>query len=130
MITIKGISVTDESQSEPWGGYDFSKDSLAVVAYGLRDEMCVLWTVGPHVLMELDEYCLSAMDILTEPENHGIWVWEGRGIWRPGGFEYPEDGEIELVGTYRAPTEEEWQAIRENRCPWDDEEWKLKEEPK
>ncbi len=124
MITIKGIEPTGKSP-DAWDGYDFSRDSLAAVAFGIRGELCVLWTVGGDVRMEMDEYGMNAVDVLPEPDSEGIWVWEGRGVWHPGSYECPNDGEVELVGTYRRPTEEEWRAIQRGECPWNDEEWKL-----
>jgi hypothetical protein len=125
VITIKGIEPTGKTP-DTWGGYDFGKNSLAVVAFGeVRDEMCVLWTVGAHLRMEMEEVGLSAEDVLPEPDGEGIWVWEGHGVWHPGPYEYPDDGEIELVGTYRQPTAEEWKAIQKGECPWNDEEWKF-----
>jgi len=125
MITIKGIEPTGKTP-DTWGGYDFSKNSLAVVASGFPNELCVLWMAGPHVRMELEEYGLSAEDILPDPDSEGIWIWEGHGVWHPGPYECPEDGETELVGAYRQPTEEEWKAIQKGECPWNNEEWKLK----
>lgn len=125
-ITIKGIEKVN-AFSATWGNYDFDKDSLAVVVLGEFDKMCVLWTAGPHVRMEIEEAGVFADEVLPAPDEEGVWVWEGRGIWYPGSYECPDDGSIELEGKYRKPTDEEWQAIREGCCPWNDEEWKLKE---
>lgn len=59
-----------------------------------------------------DEMCL---DGFTEA---GIWVVEGSWhTWRG----YEGDWDMEFRGKARAPTSEEWQAIIENRCPWQEE---------
>lgn len=109
-------------KGEPWGGYDFNKPSLAVIADGGTPHRsgCVLWTVGAHVRMEMEEGGLSALDDLgLEAPDVGIWIWEGKYSWDSDGYSEPR-------GKFRRPTEEEWQAIREGRCPWNDEDWKLK----
>jgi len=115
-----------KAETQTWNNYDFAKPSLAVVAYGIRREICVISSVGAHVNMELDECGSRAEDFLTEPEKSGIWIWEGIGTWHPGTYD-PTDGETVLEGTYRKPTIEEWVSIMEFECPWNDEEWKLKE---
>lgn len=113
-----------------WGNYDFSKPSLAVVALGEdgQELPCLLWTVGAHVRMEIEEAGLTFGELGLEPDEPGIWIWEGVGVWSPGGYECPDDGSIELVGKFRKPTDEEWTAIRCGCCPWDDEQWKLPEQ--
>jgi len=49
----------------------------------------------------------------------GISVWEGHAVGYPQGIDgdYP-DPDPDLVGTFRAPTDAEWAAIRENKSPW------------
>ena len=57
-------------------------------------------------------------DHMLDDAPDGIFVWEGDHKWIPGGYFNPEEGEMEPVGEFRMPTEEEWQAIKENRNPW------------
>jgi hypothetical protein len=107
----------------PWGGYDFEKKSRAVIAMGERAG-AVLWTVGAHVRMEMEEAGLTALeDLGLEPEAEGIWVWEGRWVYTRDSYSLEYDSYPE--GTFRAPTDEEWAAIREARCPWDDADWMI-----
>jgi hypothetical protein len=54
-----------------------------------------------------------------------VWVWEGTHLWSPGPWEYPQDGEIELIGKFRLPTKSEWEALLRGECPWDDALWKV-----
>lgn len=95
-------------------------DSLAVVASDEDGVGCVLWTVGRHVASMMED-CGNNLEALNLHEGPcGISIWEGRihttEIHTPDAHEY----DSELRGRYRAPTDAEWQAIREGRCPWDE----------
>ena len=35
------------------------------------------------------------------------------------------DGSTNPEGEFRRPTEAEWSAIKDGRCPWNDDEWKV-----
>jgi len=119
------LSSIQKDPSGPWGNYDFDKLSLVAVAYN-GNVGSVLWGVGGHIRSEMEEAGLSHLDDLgLHPPAPGVWIWEGRYVWYPGSYENPQDGSSETEGNWRAPTEVEWAAIKEGRCPWDDEEWKL-----
>lgn len=78
----------------------------------------VLWCRGTHIEQEIDALDCSLESLGLDNAPEGISIWEGRAHWSPGPWEHPEDGDVELVGTFRAPTEKEWEAIRRNECPW------------
>jgi hypothetical protein len=107
----------------PWGGYNFALNTLAVIASDDSGNYVILWEVGPHIRLELEETGLSLETLDLDPEDQGIWVWDGRGVWYPGPYEYPQDGDMVLEGTFRPPTDEEWAAIHRNECPWNDDDW-------
>jgi hypothetical protein len=108
----------------PWGGYNFDMATLAVIASDDDGNGAVLWSVGPHIDLMREELGYHDLERLNlQPESAGIWVWEGRRVWYPGPYEYPEDGEMLLEGEFRAPTDEEWACIHRNECPWNDDEW-------
>jgi hypothetical protein len=115
--------------SDLWGGYDFSKQSRAVVAARSKDEGIVLWGVGGHINAAMHPAAsslgptLDALD-LTAP-GCGIWIWEGKYVWAPENLEHPDSDDSMPQGEWREPTEEEWQSIRNGVCPWDDEDWLL-----
>jgi len=112
--------------SEVGPRYDRSKSSLAVLAYNDDGKGCVLWTVGAHVRMEMEEGGLWTLEELgLEPPEPGIWIWEGKYIYSRCG-PYGEDCETDPKGEFRQPTDEEWKLIREGCCPWNDEDWKIK----
>lgn len=118
-----------EFKEPTWGDYDFDKPSKAVIARGERDISTVIWTVGAHVRMDIEEAGIDAEDMGLIPPDTGIWVWEGKSTWSPGPWDCPQDGAVEYEGKFRRPTEEELKKIGENQCPWNDEEWKQASTP-
>ncbi len=127
-LKLDGTVWEESSKPQPWGNYDFSKPSLAVVASDGQGEGAVLWTVGAHLNLEMEEIGLYRLDELgLDNAPLGISVWEGKGVWSRGPWEHPQDGDMELVGEFRDPTKLEWAFIKDNECPWNDEEWKLKD---
>ena len=108
----------------PWGGYDFKKKTLAVVASDEKGCGVVLWSVGPHIEMDRSEHGLRYIDDLgLDPEGVGIWIWEGVQVWTSGSYEHPEEVDSSLEGTWRRPTDEEWEKIKQGECPWNDDDW-------
>jgi hypothetical protein len=106
---------------EPWNGLRWEVPSLGVIANDAGGHGCVLWAVGAHLRFEIEECGLRQLgDLGLDDAPHGIAIWEGKYLWTPGGWENPDDGEMHPVGKFRAPTHEEWAAIREGRCPWDE----------
>ncbi len=109
-----------------YGGWDFSKKSRGVVACDGNGTGTVLWWVGGHLDLEVQEYGLKQLDELgLDDAPHGISIWEGVYIWHSGvnseGID--EGGDTTSQGTFRPPTDEEWAAIREGRLPWLKENW-------
>lgn len=99
-------------------------DSFAVVACDGEGHGCVLWTAGPYMQSEMDQVGTKVLsDLGLDDAPLGISVWEGKYVWHPGSYEYPMDGDSEASGKFREPTDAEWAAIREGRCPWNDADW-------
>jgi hypothetical protein len=91
----------------------------AASAEGTTSRGCVLYAVGAHLRFEIEEGGLHELGELgIDDAPAGISVWEGTFIWQPGGWECPQDGDMFPKGVFRPPTAEEWQSIREGRCPW------------
>jgi hypothetical protein len=99
------------------------KPSKAVVAVDAAGKGAVLWCVGIDIPILKDCCDGSPEELGLLPPSAGIWVWEGTSVFHPGGFECPQDGELEAHGDCRPPTDEEWAAIRKGECPWDFREW-------
>ena len=117
-----------DDKGMPWGGYDFSKPSLAVVACDEDENALVLWAVGGHIKMEQEEVGLwTAEELGLTPPKPGIWVWEGKYVWSPGPWEHPQDGDMNPVGEWREPYEDEWENIKCGTNPWDNTWWLTKE---
>lgn len=104
--------------------FDNTKPSMAVIAYD-GDNGTVIWHVGACLYFEIEESGMRDIgDLGLEPPAAGIWIWEGRYVWSRGSYECPEDGTSDPVGEFRAPTDAEWQAIREGHAPWNADDWK------
>jgi hypothetical protein len=104
--------------------YDWTKPSKAVVVQGTGGG-CVLFTAGPHVASMINEAGVSDLDNLgLDDAPDGVSIWEG-GI-KSVHHNTPDANEHEwwLEGAFREPTDEEWESIRKNDCPWDDNEWR------
>ncbi len=108
--------------------YDYDKNSLAVIC-SRNGRGIILHYVGVYIAHEIEEVCLHFLgDLGLDNAPDGISIWEGKYVWQPGSWEHPSDGDYLPQGKFRQPTEQEWFAIKENRCPWDKKEWLLKEE--
>ncbi len=127
-FTLRPGESTDDWDA--WDGYPASawdKDSLAVVASDGK-EGCVLWTAGPHVRMEIEEFNMCSLsDLGLDDAPQGISIWVGRYVWFNDSHPLdPDEGSSsEPRGAFRAPTEDDWTAIREGRCPWNDDDWRV-----
>lgn len=101
--------------------------SKAVIA-SYSDGGLVLWFTGDSLYGEIDGAGSRDLDDLgLSGAPDGISIWEGHYAWSQGSWEYPQDGETYPVGKFRDPTEEEWQAIKEGRNPWETEDDRSKE---
>jgi hypothetical protein len=72
----------------------------------------------------INEAGVSDLDLLgLDDAPEGISIWEGE--IRTSHTNTPDANEYDswLEGAFRSPTDEEWTAIREGRCPWDEKEW-------
>lgn len=92
--------------------------SKAVVVNGTHSG-CVLFYAGRHITEEIEETGLHTLsDLGLDDAPFGINIWEGVYVWVPGNWEYPQDVESRPEGSFRPPTNEEWQAIMANQNPW------------
>jgi len=103
--------------------YDFENPSKAVIA-NVGGDGVVLWYVGGHLDYEINEAGMGVdlCNLGLDDAPEGLSVWEGKYIGHKhetmDGTEY----ETECVGEFRDPTEDEWELIRQNVCPWGDDE--------
>jgi hypothetical protein len=111
-----------EFVGEQW---DYENDgktwmSCAVIATDGNGHDVLLHAFGPAFDWHIEQYghtCEAiCLDGYTEP---GVWVFVGSCGSVPyhtyDGLEY----DLESTGDFRAPTEEEWDLIKEDECPWD-----------
>jgi hypothetical protein len=64
----------------------------------------------------LKELCDLGLD--DAPLGISIWIGKYLTIQVSDG-DYGREYDVEPKGSFRAPTEEEWSAIRQGRSPWD-----------
>ena len=110
---------------DPPPNLDWSKPSLAVVACDANGHGVVLWTAGPHVYSMINEAGVSDLDLLgLDDAPEGISIWEG--TIKTVHHHTPDMNEHDswLEGMFREPTDEEWDSIRKNECPWNDDDWR------
>lgn len=96
---------------------------LAVLAFYSKGEAIVVWCNDGHIRWEIGEVGSSEVASYILDENapdHGIYVWEGTVYCRPypnydGEYDDPEYKTIQ----WRQPTEEEWEAMMEQRNPFE-----------
>ena len=113
-----------DNKPKGFEGWDAEKDSRAVIA--CKDgEGVLLWWVGYDFAIEHDAGLRQLGDLGLDDAPDGISIWEGQYQWSPGGFEHPEDGDRWPSGTFRAPTDDEWIAIRKDECPWEEADWRV-----
>jgi hypothetical protein len=106
-----------EAMDDSWD-WDMQKPSRAVIA-SRGEDGAVLSYVGGHLALEIGEMGMKWADL----EFGGELVPDGISIWE-GMVRYDREGEpVETRGTFRAPTDEEWAAIRAGACPWDAKQW-------
>lgn len=110
------------AEQPPSDGLDWKKPNLAVIAQSEGAQRgVVLWYAGPHLASWIPD-CGWDCDSngLGDSTTEGIFVWEGIivGSVTPSSPNGPEEYDADPVGKCRPPTEEEWKAIREGRCPW------------
>lgn len=109
---------------EPYWDYEVDGKvykSCAVLAFDDAGNGVLLHACGPAIDWHIEQYssCCEELDLLHPDEEPGIWVWEGTmGSVLSRTFE-GDEWVFEARGEWRQPTDEEWEAIKANRCPWD-----------
>ena len=108
--------------------YNMDMPSLVAVAYNEEWDLgVVLCGVGGGFELETYEAGERDMECLgLTPPKAGIWIWEGQFIWTPGPYEYPQDGDMNPVGSWRRATDHELAALVNGTRPWNEEDWKTK----
>lgn len=111
----------EEFRLEQW---DYSKDgrtwkSAAVVASDGNGNDVLLHAMGPAIDWHIDQFSTSCDELGLSCPEPGVWVWVGTmGSVRcetMDGVDYDH----EVTGDWRAPTDEEWEFIKGDECPWD-----------
>ncbi len=132
MVDFKLLDGTDPKTGMTWYEAENwnAKPSRAVVACDGSGNGVVIWYVGGHLAMEIEEgACSRSIDSLgLDHAPEGISIWEGIYHWTKGedtvnGYFEPEPF---AVGKFREPTQEEWIEITGGCAPWNEAEWRLR----
>lgn len=96
---------------------------MAVVAFYNDHTALIVWTNDGLLRFEINEISNGDMvDSILDKDgpDHGIWIWEGIVHISSGGYYDCEPPEPEYhTKCWRQPTPEEWEAIMEQRNPFE-----------
>ena len=125
--------MTDKQEvftAAPAEGMDWRKDKPSKIVFVNNGHTgLALWWVGLGAWVQLQECGITNMeDLGLGPEPAGIEIWEGDLVADPPSWESGVSEDCSLVGKFRTPTLEEWEAIGAGQCPWDPAEWHQPEE--
>ena len=77
---------------------------------------CALWWEMEEIgTARLDDYGLDLAPV-------GVSIWEGKAVWSQGGYECPQDGQMDYEGTFRRLTAEEAAKMQAGEPLWPEEE--------
>ena len=128
---VEGQRLTDEGRRAyehhidfvggRWSEEDFKVfKSCAVIATDGKGNDVLLHVCGPSFDWQINEEghtCEAlCLDGHTEP---GVWVFEGTMVTVTHETEYGPEYDVEPQGDWREPTEDEWEMIKQDECPWD-----------
>lgn len=118
------FEVFDEFKDEFKDRRPYTTDCAALVACDGRGhgiiiqakQYCALWWDMDQVgSVELSDY---GLDLAPK----GVSIWEGMGVWSPGGYECPQDGQMDFEGDFRRLTSEEAAKVQVGDLIWPEEE--------
>lgn len=95
------------------------EQSSALVADGKYGGCIVSAKSGCVLEVQLSEVGSSRLDDYgLDDAPHGISIWEGYSLWIPGGYEYPQDGELDFRGEFRKLTPDELTKLANGEPLW------------
>lgn len=119
--TGEGLLQRIVDEEEPFWSDQECRDylSAAVIAVGPDGDSVLLHNFGPAIDWHTGEFSHSTEELgLDGMEEPGIWVWVGdMGSERHETIDGVDYDHV-VIGEWREPTDEEWEAIRAGECPW------------
>lgn len=116
--------VNPEIEIEEYPEWAWKKPTKAVIAGHAGGDGVILFWAGPHLRGDV---CFTGEEGFDDIPD-GISVWEGiTQVEEEGDGDEVYDMEVPC-GTFRELTDDEWQAVKENRCPWDLNDWLVQKE--
>lgn len=98
-----------------------SEKELVVVALH-KHECLIVWCNDGLIQEEIGNVGVSEVSsyiVDNKAPDHGIWVWEGQVRYSGPDYNGEYDGPECCTLCWRKPTEEEWEAIMEQRNPFE-----------
>lgn len=75
---------------------------------------------GPNMNREIEASSCLLEDLGLDDAPEGLSIWEGRVIYSGGpGYFGDDEGDVELRGTFRRMTSEEWRRLEMTGVPWE-----------
>jgi hypothetical protein len=101
---------------------DFDRINRAVVLCDGEGNGVVTWYVGGNLEVEIEGVGRQIADLGLDDAPEGVSIWEGRWCYQrtPESYVGAEEWDAWPEGSFRDPTDEEWESIRAKECPWDD----------
>jgi len=122
IITVASINQESETTRPK-----HPEKELVLIAFGYHlGPSVIVWCNDGFIRSEMVDGGLCAIEVAEflidkDAPDHGIWVWEGRVKWVEGGnWEHLESPEPEYrTIQWRHPDDDEWDAIKEQRNPFE-----------
>lgn len=119
---LKETNLDDKGKEESTDRRPYDMNCIALVAANKRGGVmvhakphCALW----WEMQEMGSIDLGDYGLDLAPE--GISIWEGTAVWQRGGWECPEDGQIDYSGAFRRLTSEEAAKMQAGESLWPEE---------
>jgi hypothetical protein len=117
---LKDVTVDEEVGGDERRPYDMQCAAVVanhknggIIVYAKQH--CALW----WEIQDIGSVSLGDYGLDDAPE--GISLWEGSAAWRPGGYECPEDGQMDYSGAFRRLAPDEAVKIADGESLWPEE---------
>jgi len=115
---LKDVTLDEDAPGKiPERPYDIKCAALIAnyknrgIVVSAKPNCALYWEISEIGTVDLGDY---GLDLAPD----GISIWEGVSVWRPGGYECPQDGQMEFEGEFRRPSAEELAKLAAGEPLW------------